>query len=56
MVTDPNCTKWPNDTSLGVDVSESTVGIVGMGRIGMKVAQRARAFDMKILYHNRTKR
>uniref|UniRef100_A0A672HPW9 Glyoxylate reductase/hydroxypyruvate reductase n=1 Tax=Salarias fasciatus TaxID=181472 RepID=A0A672HPW9_SALFA len=38
---------------MGVEVSGSTVGIVGMGRIGYKVAQRSRGFDMKILYHNR---
>ncbi|XP_019571500.2 putative 2-ketogluconate reductase isoform X2 [Rhinolophus sinicus] len=38
---------------LGQEVTGATLGIVGMGRIGYKVAQRARAFDMKILYHNR---
>uniref|UniRef100_A0A672HQU4 Glyoxylate reductase/hydroxypyruvate reductase n=1 Tax=Salarias fasciatus TaxID=181472 RepID=A0A672HQU4_SALFA len=41
---------------MGVEVSGSTVGIVGMGRIGYKVAQRSRGFDMKILYHNRSRR
>lgn len=41
---------------LGVEVSRATLGIIGMGRIGYKVAQRARAFDMKILYHNRKQR
>lgn len=40
---------------LGVDVSGKTMGIVGMGRIGRAVAQRARGFDMPILYHNRTR-
>ena len=29
------------------------LGIVGLGRIGKQVAKRGRAFDMKILYHNR---
>lgn len=38
---------------LGQEVTGATLGIVGMGRIGYKVAQRARAFEMKILYHNR---
>uniref|UniRef100_H2YH12 D-isomer specific 2-hydroxyacid dehydrogenase NAD-binding domain-containing protein n=1 Tax=Ciona savignyi TaxID=51511 RepID=H2YH12_CIOSA len=38
------------------DVSGTTLGIVGMGRIGCKVAERARAFNMNILYHNRSKR
>ncbi|KAM4601493.1 putative 2-ketogluconate reductase [Polymixia lowei] len=41
---------------MGRDVSGSTLGIVGMGRIGYKVAKRAAAFDMKILYHNRSRR
>ena len=38
---------------IGQEVSGSTLGIVGMGRIGANVARRARAFDMPILYHNR---
>jgi glyoxylate reductase len=38
---------------IGYEVSGSTLGIVGLGRIGKQVAKRARAFDMKILYHNR---
>jgi glyoxylate reductase len=37
----------------GREVHGSTLGIVGMGRIGEQVARRARGFDMKILYHNR---
>ncbi|KFP07540.1 hypothetical protein N300_15274, partial [Calypte anna] len=41
---------------LGDEVSKRTLGIVGMGTIGYKVAQRARAFEMKILYHNRNRR
>jgi lactate dehydrogenase-like 2-hydroxyacid dehydrogenase len=38
---------------LGVDVTGKTMGIVGMGRIGRAVADRARGFRMPILYHNR---
>lgn len=38
---------------LGLRPSGKTLGIVGMGSIGRALAKRARAFDMKILYHNR---
>lgn len=35
------------------EVHGTTIGIVGMGRIGRQVAKRAAGFDMRILYHNR---
>nr|XP_020453053.1 uncharacterized protein LOC109958616 isoform X1 [Monopterus albus] len=41
---------------MGVEVTGSTLGIVGMGHIGSKIAQRSKGFDMKILYHNRNRR
>lgn len=41
---------------IGQEVSGSTLGIVGMGRIGREVARRARGFDMRVLYHNRRRR
>jgi glyoxylate reductase len=41
---------------LGHDVHGKTLGIIGMGRIGAAVAQRARGFDMKVLYYNRHRR
>ncbi|XP_051576975.1 glyoxylate/hydroxypyruvate reductase B [Myxocyprinus asiaticus] len=44
------------EASLGTDVSGATLGIIGMGRIGYKVAKRAQGFEMKILYHNRYRR
>lgn len=40
---------------LGADVHGATLGIIGMGRIGQAVARRAHGFDMKIVYHNRTR-
>ncbi len=41
---------------LGVDVHEKTLGIVGLGQIGLEMAKRGQGFDMKILYHSRTRR
>jgi glyoxylate reductase len=41
---------------LGREVHGSTLGVVGLGRIGTQVARRARAFDMTVLYHNRRRR
>lgn len=38
---------------LGRKVTGKTLGIVGLGRIGEKVARRAKAFNMKIIYHSR---
>lgn len=38
---------------LGIRVNGSTLGILGMGRIGQAMAQRARGFDMRVLYHAR---
>jgi len=40
---------------LGWDMTGKTLGIVGLGRIGRAVAQRARGFEMPILYHSRTR-
>lgn len=39
----------------GLDVHHKTIGIVGMGKIGQAVAKRATGFEMKILYHNRSR-
>jgi len=42
---------------LGTQVSGSTIGIVGLGRIGTEVAKRAGlGFGMKVLYHTRTEK
>jgi lactate dehydrogenase-like 2-hydroxyacid dehydrogenase len=40
---------------LGVRVTGKRVGILGMGRIGRAFAQRARGFNMKVLYHARNR-
>ncbi|WP_029421119.1 2-hydroxyacid dehydrogenase [Alicyclobacillus macrosporangiidus] len=46
---------WRPSLMVGRDVYGATIGIVGMGRIGQAVARRARGFDMRILYHNRSR-
>lgn len=38
----------------GQDIHGATLGVIGAGRIGSAVARRAKGFDMKILYHNRS--
>jgi lactate dehydrogenase-like 2-hydroxyacid dehydrogenase len=38
---------------LGVRVSGKTLGILGLGRIGRAMAQRARGFDIRVVYHAR---
>jgi glyoxylate reductase len=41
---------------LGIELSGKTLGVFGMGRIGMVMAQRCKgAFNMDIIYHNRTR-
>ena len=44
---------WADPEFLGRDVSDSTLGIVGFGRIGRAVAHRASAFGMRVLQHSR---
>src|ERR687893_127278 len=44
---------WSPDLMLGYNVHNSTLGIIGLGRIGSAVARRARGFNMKVLYYNR---
>jgi glyoxylate reductase len=45
---------WEPDFLLGHDVHRATLGIVGMGRIGSAVAQRAEGFGMDVIQHSRT--
>ncbi|MEI8270222.1 MAG: D-glycerate dehydrogenase [bacterium] len=46
---------WSPNFLLGKQMSNSKLGILGMGRIGRAVAERARGFGMDIHYHNRTR-
>jgi len=45
---------WGMHFMLGSDLRGKLLGIVGLGGIGRKVAERARAFGMRIAYHSRT--
>jgi glyoxylate reductase len=47
---------WSPDLMLGYNVHGSTLGIIGLGRIGSAVARRARGFNMKVIYHNRKRK
>lgn len=40
---------------VGRQITGKRIGIVGMGRVGQVVARRARAFDMEVHYHNRSR-
>ncbi|MDZ7658879.1 D-glycerate dehydrogenase [Fodinibius sp.] len=46
---------WEPLGFLGKELNGSTLGIIGMGRIGTGVARRAKALGMDIIYHNRSK-
>ena len=48
--------RWSYDMFSGSDVHGSTLGILGMGRIGQGIARRgAHGFGMKVIYHNRSR-
>ncbi len=52
---DGHWTDWSFERLLGRDLHGSTLGILGMGRIGRAVARRALGFGMRVLYHNRSR-
>ena len=48
--------RWAYDMLIGQDVHGSTLGIIGMGRIGQAIARRgALGFGMRVIYHNRSR-
>src|SRR4029077_19503276 len=46
--------RWAQPELLGRDLAGSTLGIVGMGRIGSEVARRAEVFGMRIAFNRRS--
>jgi glyoxylate reductase len=48
-------TGWEPMQLLGADVTGATLGLLGFGRIGKAMARRARAFEMRLVYWNRTR-
>jgi gluconate 2-dehydrogenase len=49
-------TRWSYDMFSGAEVHGSTLGIMGMGRIGQAIARRAAfGFGMQVIYHNRSR-
>jgi gluconate 2-dehydrogenase len=49
-------TRWSYDMFSGAEVHGTTLGIVGMGRIGQAIAKRAAlGFGMRVIYHNRSR-
>ena len=49
-------TRWRYDMFAGAEIHGSTLGILGMGRIGQGIACRgAHGFGMKVIYHNRSR-
>lgn len=47
--------KWSFDAFLGSDIHGATLGVIGMGRIGQALARRAQGFNMRVVYHNRSR-
>ncbi len=52
----PEFVRYDPGYMLGREVHGKTLGIIGMGQIGARVARRAIAFEMTVLYHNRHRR
>ena len=44
--------RWDRSRFMGVELARRTLGIVGLGRIGSEVAQRARAFEMRVIAYD----
>ena len=49
-------TAWHPELFLGLDLKGKTLGIIGLGSIGLEVARRAKGFGMKIIYYSRKRK
>lgn len=47
---------WVAHKFMGFDVNHKTIGIIGMGKIGLEIAKRALGFDMTVLYYDITRK
>jgi gluconate 2-dehydrogenase len=45
--------RWTFEMFNGAEISGTTLGVLGMGRIGRAIARRASGFSMRVIYHNR---
>jgi glyoxylate reductase len=43
---------WAIDLMLGTDINDTTLGIIGIGRIGRGMAHRAKGFNMRVIYYD----
>ncbi|MCX8114637.1 MAG: D-glycerate dehydrogenase [Burkholderiaceae bacterium] len=50
-----NWKRWEFEMFLGAELHGTTLGVIGMGRIGRAIARRAMGFSMRVVYHNRTR-
>ncbi|WP_413378916.1 2-hydroxyacid dehydrogenase [Alkalihalobacillus sp. 1P02AB] len=55
MIKNNEWSSWSPFGLTGKQVYGSKIGIIGMGRIGLSVARRAKGFSMDVLYHNRSR-
>jgi glyoxylate reductase len=46
---------WDIDQLVGSDVHGKTLGVIGFGRIGRRVAKRAQGFEMRVIYNSRNR-